>query len=172
MFYPRVIASAQSSLSEHRSTIRSISDDNSRHVLIDRDDDIYQAYVNVALTNSGKLVCVWRETAVHAAGTWSRLVMRNNSDLGKTWSQRMILDDGDKINWLLSNLVHLKDGRLVINAVTIEGDGYLFWNEDDRERWSGPQPTGTKVIGPRRSVELHNGTLLQPLHQQLPKINH
>ena len=172
VLYPSVIASAQSSLSEHRSTIRSISDDNSRHVLIDRDDDIYQAYVDVALTNSGKLVCVWRETAAHAAGTWSRLVMKNSSDLGKTWSQRMILDDGAKIDWLLSNVVRLKDGRFVINAVTTTGDGYLFWSEDDGERWSGPQPTGTKGIGPRRIVELHNGTLLQPLHRELPRINH
>ena len=41
--------------------MRSLSDDISRHVVIDRVDEVYQACVDVVLTGSGNLVCVWRD---------------------------------------------------------------------------------------------------------------
>ena len=90
-----VIAADQN---RYRSTIRSISDDASRHVLIDKDDNIYQAYADIALANSGKLICVWRETATHASGSWSRLVMKKSSDMGRIWSDRTILSDNSEID--------------------------------------------------------------------------
>ena len=152
--------------------MRSISDKVRQHVVIDRDDDVYQAYVDVALTNSGKLVCVWRETAAHAAGSWARLVMKQSFDMGKTWSDHIILADSSKIHWLLSNILLLKDGRLVINACSDGGEGYLFWSVDDGETWSKPQEIDVEGIGPRRLVELHNGTLLQTVTQEFPRKNH
>ena len=152
--------------------MKSLANDTSRHVLIDRDDDVYQAYVDVALTTSGNLVCVWRETAAHEAGTWARLVMKRSSDLGKTWSERILLADSSQVHWLLSNILRLRDGRLVINACSQGGQGYLFWSEDDGESWSDPQEIDTDGIGPRRLVELHNGTLIQSLSHEIPRTNH
>ena len=151
---------------------RSISDEAARHVVIDRDDDIYQAYVDVALTRSGKLVCVWRETAAHAEGEWARLVMKHSLDLGRTWSDRILLADSSKILWLLSNILCLRDGRLVINACSVGGESYLFWSEDDGETWSEPREIDVEGIAPRRPVELPNGTLLQSLSQEFPRKNH
>ena len=152
--------------------MRSIDHDASRHVLIDRDDDVYQAYVDVALTTSGKLICVWRETAAHASGNWVRLVMKQSLDLGETWSDRTVLADGSRIDWLLSNIICLKDGRLVINACSTDGQGYLFWSEDCGETWREPKEIDVQGIGPRRLLELHDGTLLQTVEKLLTRKNH
>jgi len=98
--------------------------------------------------------------------------MKRSSDMGQTWSDREILADGSRIDWLLSNILRLRDGRLVINACSTDGQGYLFWSTDDSETWSEPKAIDVSGIGPRRLLELFDGSLLQSVERMLPRKNH
>ena len=92
-------------------SIHGLSD---RHVTIDRDEDVYQAYADVALSDDGRLICVWREAAGHASGDWARLVFRESLDLGRTWGERQILADESICQWAMPRINKLADGRLWI----------------------------------------------------------
>ena len=144
---------------------RSLHNLSDRHVLIDRDDEIYQAYADAALTPSGRLICVWREAAGHARGSWARLVMRQSADLGRTWSDRRVLADESVCQWAMPRINVLSDGRVVVNAAGFadENSNFLFWSHDEGRTWSAPQMLRVRGIQGRRLVELADGTLLLPL---------
>ena len=94
--------------------VRSIHGLADRHVTIDRDDDLYQAYADVALSDDGRMICVWREAAGHPSGSWARLVFRESTDLGRTWGERRVLADESTCHWAMPRINKLPDGTLLI----------------------------------------------------------
>jgi len=149
------------------SAARSLHSLRERHVLIDRDDGTYQAYADAALTPSGKLICVWREAAGHARGSWARLAIRESADLGMTWSDRRVLADESVCQWAMPRINTLSEGRAVVNAAGFEDENsnFLFWSNDEGRTWSAPQMLPVRGFQGRRLVELDDGTLLLPLSE-------
>ena len=58
---------------------------------VSRNDHIYEAFPDVALTPGGTLVVVYRECMGHGPFPFSRLVVRRSLDGGMNWSDREIL---------------------------------------------------------------------------------
>ena len=145
--------------------VRSIHGLADRHVTIDRDDDLYQAYADVALSDDGRMICVWREAAGHPSGNWARLVFRESTDLGRTWGERRVLADESTCHWAMPRINKLPDGTLLINASGFGniGTSFLFRSTDGGRSWSEAQPIPVTGFQGRRLVQLPDGTLLLPL---------
>ena len=88
-------------------------------VVISRDDDIYEAFPDVAMTSSGRLVCVFAECTHHRDRSYTRAMVTTSDDRGRTWSPKRGLSEplhGDPKQdpWLnCPRVSYLGDGRLV-----------------------------------------------------------
>ncbi|HPB16731.1 MAG TPA: sialidase family protein, partial [Clostridia bacterium] len=56
--------------------------------IVSKDDSIYEAWPDIALTKSGKLVCVFSECKHHGDRENARIVYCHSTDKGKTWSEK------------------------------------------------------------------------------------
>ena len=140
---------------------------------ISRDDGIYEAFPDVALTASGKLVCVFAECTHHGDRGYTRIMCSTSQDRGRTWSPKRGLTDPlhrDESGsyWNCARISALSDGRLavVVDRVTGRDEGndkpgvqanVLFFSEDDGETWAGPHETPVEGIVPDQLVELRHG---------------
>jgi len=55
---------------------------------VSRDDTIYEAFPDVALTPSGTLVCVFAECTHHGDRSYTRIMATTSTDRGRTWSAK------------------------------------------------------------------------------------
>ena len=107
-----------------------------RHVTIARDDNLYEAFPDICLLPSGKLLCIYRESDFHVAST-SRTMLIESEDRGHTWTNPRQLDvrrsfAADRAIWNAPRIGRLADGRLVANF-----DGFIF--PDEADHWDWPQ---------------------------------
>ena len=58
---------------------------------ISRDDSVYEAFPDLCLTDSGRVLLVYRESNGHVASEFCRLVVRSSDDAGRTWSERRVV---------------------------------------------------------------------------------
>ena len=143
-------------------------------IVVSRDDDLYEAFADIAQTPTGVLVCTYREAMAHAPWPFSRIVIRRSTDGGYSWHPKIVLleknlDNGQgALN--CSRIACLNDGSLLLIVDWIlpkraEGDtdpaqNLIFRSTDDGATWQGPQETGiTDGIVPSIK-ELSNGDLL------------
>jgi len=77
---------------------------------ISRDDSIYEAWPDVVLTPSGKLICVFAECTHHHDRSYTRIMLTESVDRGRTWS----LTDGTQGFCTTGRIMQLSDGRYVV----------------------------------------------------------
>jgi len=141
---------------------------------IARDDSIYQAWPDVALTPSGRLVCVYSECAAHTDRSFTRIVAVQSDDRGRCWSQPVPVtgvlhrDAEYAPFWNCARITTLRDGRMCVLADRIagpnEGDApggersnWLIFSADNGETWSESAPTPAVGIVPDRLLECATG---------------
>jgi sialidase-1 len=137
--------------------------------IVSRDDSIYQAWPDVALLPSGKMVCVFSECTHHFNRAYTRIVCVASEDRGRIWtakqpiSEPLIKHDATCPHWNCARITSLSDGRLVVVADRIAGgfegaDGeqsnWLWFSEDDGATWEGPIATPVEGIVPDQLIEL------------------
>lgn len=148
---------------------------------INRDDTLYQAWPDVALTHSGRLVCVFSECTHHGNRDYSRIMLSDSIDRGRTWSPKRPLTEPlrftatRRVWWNCARIRTLRDGRLAIVVDQIEGQGesaitatqtnWLFFSRDDGATWDGPHATPVVGIVPDRLCELRSGRWLLAAHR-------
>ncbi len=153
-------------------------------ITIANDPAIYECFPDVGITQTGRLVVVYRESDSHAASAFSHLVWRTSDDGSRTWSDKRYLarsekSDGVLQKWNCPRISRLKDGRMVICCDHYPvppgeryGDQppvvYLWFSDDNAESFSGPVPTPVEGIVPDRLVELRDGTWLLAAHRGFP----
>ncbi|MFW6116098.1 MAG: sialidase family protein [bacterium] len=146
----------------------------SRHITITRTDDLYEAFPDICLLPTGKLLCIYRESDAHVAST-SRIMLIESNDRGRTWSKKRPLDvrrsfAKDRSTWDFARLGRLPDGRLVANgdAFVFPGDAgscncpqsqtcfqtFLWFSEDEGETWTDPSLTEVEGLCPDQVVVL------------------
>lgn len=144
---------------------------------ISRDDSIYEAFPDLALTPSGRLVCVFAECAHHADRSFTRIVATDSTDRGRTWSPKRSLagpTHGLPVFWNCPRITTLRDGRLAVvvdkllaperSATPEDCLNFLFFSDDEGETWDGPLDTPARGIVPDRLLELDDGRWILSCH--------
>ena len=143
-----------------------------KHV-VSRDDSIYEAFPDVALTPSGALVCVFAECTHHRDRSYTRGMFARSTDRGRTWSPKQPLSEplrGDpQVHpwWNCPRISALSDGRLVAVVDRVAGrfagnlggeqSNWLWFSDDEGESWDGPNATPVVGIVPDQLIELERG---------------
>lgn len=143
--------------------------------LVSRHEQLYQAWPDIALTASGKLVVTFAQCKHHGDRSFARFVTCESTDRGRSWTEpRVLVDDSDHGWWNCPRVSVLSDGRLVIagdHVVDREHNtpdkltNWLWFSDDDGVTWSGPVATPVLGIVPDKLVELSSGRWLLGAHR-------
>lgn len=148
-----------------------------RKFTISNDPNIYEAWPDVVLTKSGKLVCVFSECTHHGDRSYTRIVVVDSIDRGRAWSpKRPVTEGASGTGYYYNNarIMQLKDGRLCIvvdrcpcgdeknNA--IKSINLLYFSNDDGLTWGDPVETPLCGIVPDKLLELANGRWILSAH--------
>lgn len=131
---------------------------------VSRDDNVYQAWPDLALTRKGKLVCVFTEVVHHLDRSWSRVVLEESVDRGRTWSDRVPLTE-ETSRWDTGRISRLRDDRLVILCDKAAGPAdpgvdsvtYLWLGDPEGGTWRDPVKLPSTGGMPDKMVELPSG---------------
>lgn len=148
---------------------------------VSRDDRIYQAWPDVVLTASGRLVCVFSECTHHGDRSYTRIMLCDSTDRGRSWSPKRPLTLAARVPepfWNCARISRLRDGRLVVVVDRIKRDensperealaNYLLFSSDEGVTWTAPQLTPAQGIVPDQLRELDNGRWLLACHWKDP----
>ena len=118
---------------------------------ISRDPVLYEAWPDVALTPGGKLIAVFNECTHHSDRSYTRIMLTESTDRGRTWSAKRPLTPAARKPECYYNcprITLLRDGRLVIifdrmewgagGEQTQTAENYLCFSSDDGATWSEP----------------------------------
>ncbi len=137
------------------------------HYVISKDSAHYQAWPDIALTQGGRLVCVFSECTHHLDRSWSAIFYRTSDDRGKIWSEKRPLSAPSILKetgwlWNCPRITALSDGRLVAlcdrpSSEDLEASqpNYFWFSSDEGESWSDPIETPAIGICPDRLVISH-----------------
>ena len=141
------------------------------------DPNIYQAWPDVALTKSGKLVCVFSECTHHCNRSYTRIMAVESTDHGRTWSAKEPVTEGTKglpYYYNCARITALRDGRLCVAVDRCPTGGedkgaessvnILYFSTDEGRTWSKPLETPLKGIVPDKLLELESGRWILAAH--------
>lgn len=140
---------------------------------VSRDNRIYEAFPDVALTTTGRLVCLFLECTHHGNRDYTRIMQTHSDDRGRTWSAKKPFTEalrGDPKTdpfWDCPRISTLSDGSLaaVVNRVGGRDGGHrggeqsnhLLFSRDEGDTWDRPCECPVYGIVPDQVVELKNG---------------
>ncbi len=143
---------------------------------ISRDPSVFAAWPDIALSDSGKLICVFTECPRHGDRSHTQIMLTESTDRGRTWRPKHPLTprtDGYP-NYNNARISKLSDGKLVIVVDLICSTGrasdpenckiLLYFSEDDGVSWSQPVETPARGVVPDKLLELPNGRWLITCH--------
>ncbi len=141
---------------------------------ISRDDAIYEAWPDVARLPDGRLVCVFSECTHHRDRSYTRIMLTDSSDRGRTWSPKRPLTEGTQGLpwWNCARITLLKDGRLAVLVDKVHergeagGRNYLFFSDDNGRTWGEPVETPAVGIVPDKLLELDSGRWILSCHDR------
>ena len=151
---------------------------------VSRDDSIYEAWPDVALTTSEHLVCVFAECTHHADRGYTRIMHTRSEDRGRTWSPKQPLTEplrGEHQKspyWDNPRIVRLRDGGLCVlvdihyppKHYGTKVEVFAFFSQDEGKIWSQPVKTPIQGGGLDRLLELksapHQGRWVVACHQE------
>lgn len=144
--------------------------------IISNKSGIYECFPDIAMTRSGKLICVYRESAHHADLNNSRLILRESGDGGRTWEEAKALTPTSDASFAYNcpRISALPDGSLAILCDIADrraGETYenrmeqhLWRSYDDGESWQGPEVLPFRGIVPDKYKVLSNGRHIFGIH--------
>lgn len=148
---------------------------------ISRDDNTYQAWPDLTLTKSGKLVCVFAACDQHWPRIKTQIMLCESNDRGRTWSEKKALTPAGDLPtpiWNCPRITTLSDGRLAVlvdtNLGNENGDinslnNLLFFSSDEGQTWSEPVMTPAKGVCPDKLLELECGRWIISCQYPHPK---
>jgi sialidase-1 len=144
------------------------------------DPSIYEAWPDVALTRSGRLVCVFSECTHHLDRSYTRIVSVESIDRGRTWSAKRAVTEGTQgldYYYNCARVSALADGRLCLvvdrcphgrTERTAEHSVVLLYFSDDEGRtWGQAVETPPRGMVPDKLLVLDSGRwILSAQHPQ------
>jgi hypothetical protein len=154
---------------------------------VSRNDEIYEAFADVAQTPDGTLVCTYRESMCHSSRPWSKVIVRHSVDCGLSWGPRQVVvertreeSDAGKGRLNCSRITACADGTLLLVVDLMLRETFeqylepgicmnlLYRSVDGGVTWEGPEETGiTEGIVPSIK-ELSDGRLIIGVTEQWP----
>jgi sialidase-1 len=149
---------------------------------ISRDETLYEAFPDLAISPSGKLICVFLECGHHVDRSYSRIMFCESFDRGRTWSPKKALTEGLRnagVWWNCPRIQQLKDGRMLVIVDRVYGNKMpeelksksevvLYFSNDGGITWSGPVETPCDGIVPDKICETSTGRWLLSVHHRDP----
>ncbi len=146
---------------------------------ISNDPNLYEAWPDVALTDDDSMVCVFSECTHHHDRSYTRIMLTESRDRGRTWTPKHPLAEGTagkNYYYNCARINRLKNGRLAIiidripaageNTKDTETMNLLFFSSDNGSTWSEPLETPLNGIVPDKLTELDNGRWLISAHRR------
>lgn len=135
----------------------SVADDSSRLTILDKREGHYLCFPDIGLTESGRLIVVYREADQHVGERYKLLAMTSD-DHGKTWSAPIVLNAAGGHCPRIS--------RLSGNQMVVIDDAppTMYWSYDEGEHWASHPVAGQSHGIPDRLIELDADTLLTTAH--------
>lgn len=143
------------------------------------DDKWYLAWPDLTLCPSGKLVCIFSECTHHGDRSYTRIMLSDSHDRGRSWSPPRPLTEGTADRdyyYNCARITRLRDGRLCANVDKIPrrapsggsgekntshlAENVLYFSNDDGETWSEQMVTPVRGIVPDKILELPSGRWL------------
>ena len=148
--------------------------------IVSKDNSIYEAWPDIVLTNSGKLICVFSECVHHSDRTDARIMISESTDRGRSWTKKRPLTEKSKKDnyYNCAAISKLNNGTLAIICDRIDGSfksgerkavQYLWFSKDDGASWSEPLILPFCGIVPDKLLQLKCGRLLICAHFQSPQ---
>jgi len=134
---------------------------------VSRDDTHHEAWPYLCFASNGELICSYAEADMHGGGAMPRTLVRISKDLGRTWSEPIVVDtlrSPTGRNFMMCRwVIRLNNGTLLLasdfngtsplappgaphnwsNDPVNSGDSgaWLYRSLDNGRTWSGPQKT-------------------------------
>lgn len=86
---------------------------------ISRDPELYEAWPDAALAADGRLVCVFSECTHHGNRDYTRIMLADSFDRGRTWTPKRPLTEGTRNRdyyYNCARITRLRDGRLAVSV--------------------------------------------------------
>lgn len=139
---------------------------------VSRDESIYEAWPDVILTDSGKLISVFAECEHHLDRRNARIAIVESTDRGRTWSAKKYLTERakDGIYYNCPRISKLRDGTLAIICDRIYKDerelaDISIWRADaEGTEWTKFADLDFCAIVPDKLLELESGRLIISAH--------
>jgi len=144
--------------------------------IVSSDEHIYQAWPDLTMSETGRLLCVFTECAHHVDRDCSRIMLTSSTDRGHSWRAPVALTPLARKSgsgyYNNARIMRLTPGRLGIVVDWIgswqeqESAGHcvLFFSHDDGESWTGPIETPACGIVPDKIAILPSGRWLLLCH--------
>lgn len=145
---------------------------------ISRDPELYEAWPDAALAADGRLVCVFSECTHHGNRDYTRIMLADSFDRGRTWTPKRPLTEGTRNRdyyYNCARITRLRDGRLAVSvdkmplngeSRTREAVNLLYFSSDNGRSWSAPAPVPLRGIVPDKLLELENGRWIYSAHRE------
>lgn len=148
-----------------------------RKFTVSNDPTIYEAWPDVVLTNGGKLICVFTECERHSDRAKSRIVLRESTDRGRSWSEKTYLTDvcPSDCYFNCARISRLRDGTLAIicdkmtrsegiNREALTSELHLWLSDPEGTEWRKKAVYPFVGIVPDKLLELECGRLIIAAH--------
>lgn len=144
--------------------------------VISNDSSLYEAWPDVVLTRSGKMICIFTECTHHGNRDYTRLMLSESNDRGRTWTAKHPLTEATHgiPNYNNARISQLRDGRIVVVVDMIcsaersrnneECKVVMYFSEDDGLSWSEQIMTPIRGIVPDKLLELESGRWIIGIH--------
>ena len=144
--------------------------------IISRDDNVYEAFPDVALTLSGRLVCVFAECTHHGDRSYTRILVTDSDDKGTTWSRKRPITEATHglPFYNCPRITQLQDSRLVVVVDKLfSGErsadpnacrNLLYFSDDEGKTWGDAVETPVLGIVPDKLCELPSGRWIVAAH--------
>ena len=142
---------------------------------VSKDDRVYEAWPDLVLTDSGKLICVFTECEHHLDRKNSRIMMTESADRGRTWNlKRPFTETGEPNSFFnCARISKLQDGRLAVICDKLDGFDhsktaltYVWYGDKEGVNWSEPEIFPFHGIVPDKLLQLKNGRLIISNHRK------